>query len=125
MKLQRDWRKRFAREMRMAAQARADGNEGKARVCARRAAGIVADEYMRRHGVSTPNMTAYERVKLLGAWPDLPDGVDAVVAHMTTRVNENYELPIDADLVAEAQWLARVLLGTDGDAHRSIPPDVL
>jgi len=122
---QRDWRVRFAREMKMADKARAEGNEGKARVCARRAAGIVADEYMRRRGVSTPNMTAYERVKLLGTWPDLPDGVDAVVAHMTTRVNENYELPIEADLVADVQWLARVLLEDDEGAHRPTPPDVL
>ena len=122
---QRDWRVRFAREMKMADKARAEGNEGKARVCARRAAGIVADEYMRRHGVSTPNMTAYERVKLLSAWPDLPEGVDAVVAHLTTRVNEQYELPIDADLVVDAQWLARVLLEEDEDAHRPTPPDVL
>jgi hypothetical protein len=96
--------------MKMADKARIEGNEGKARVCARRAAGIVADEYMRRHGISTPNMTAYERVKMLRGWPDLPEGVDAVVAHMTTRVNENYELPVDADLVAEARWLAEVLL---------------
>jgi len=107
---QQNWRTRFAREMKMADKARTEGNEGKARVCARRAAGIVADAYMKRRGVSTPNMTAYERVKILQTWPDLPDGVDAVVAHMTTRVNESYELPIDADLVAEAQWLADVLL---------------
>ncbi len=109
----------------MADRARSEGNEGKARVCARRAAGIVADEYMRRRGVSTPNMTAYERVKLLATWPGTPDGVQNVVAHMTTRVNENYELPVDADLVAEAQWLARVLLEEDADPHRPTPPDVL
>ncbi len=105
-----DWQTRFAREIKMADKARTEGNEGKARVCARRAAGIVADEYMKRRCVSTPNMTAYERVKLLQNWPDLPEGVDAVVAHMTTRVNDRYELPIDADLVAEAQWLAAALL---------------
>jgi len=105
-----DWRRRFAREMQMADKARAEGNEGKARVCARRAAGIVAEEYMKRGGVSTPGMNAYERVKLLGAWPDMPEGVDDVVQHMTTRVNENYELPVEADLVAEARWLARTLL---------------
>ncbi len=105
-----DWRTRFAREMKMADRARAEGNEGKARVCARRAAGIVAEEYMKRGGVSTPNMTAYERVKLLHGWPGLPEGVDDVIGHLTTRVNENYELPVDADLVAEARWLAKTLL---------------
>ena len=101
---------RFAREMKMAEKARAQGNEGKARVCARRAAGIVADAYLRKRGIATPAMTAYERVKLLATWPGLPEGVPQVVGHLTTRVNENYDLPIDADLVADAQWLARVLL---------------
>ncbi len=104
------WKIRFEREMKMAEQARAQGNEGKARVCARRAAGIVAEEFLQRRGIRTPHMTAYERVKLLRNWPQLPDGVSQVVDHMTTRVNERYELPIDADLVAEAQWLAQILL---------------
>ncbi len=107
----RDWRWKFDREMRMAAQARAQGNEGKARVCARRAAGIVAAAYMKRRGVATPHMTAYDRVKFLRTWPDLPPGVTEVIDHMTLRVNENYELPVDVDLVAEAQWLAETLLG--------------
>jgi len=107
---QSDWQTRFALEMKRADKARAEGNEGKARVCARRAAGLVAQIYMKRSGVSTPNMTAYERVNLLRGWPDLPAGVDEVIAHMTTRVNENFELPIDADLVAEARWLAQALL---------------
>ncbi len=106
-----DWRRKFEREMQMAAQARAQGNEGKARVCARRAAGIVAAEYLKRRGISTPNMTAYDRVKFLQTWPDLPPGVREVIDHMTLRVNERHELPVDADLVAEAQWLAEVLLG--------------
>jgi hypothetical protein len=105
-----DWRPRFAREMKMAEKARAEGNEGKARVCARRAAGIVANEYLKQRGVSTPNMTAYERVKLLKNWPGLPAGVGEAVDHLTTRVNENYELPIEADLVADARWLAATLL---------------
>jgi len=109
----RDWRARFAREMQMAERARAQGNEGKARVCARRAAGIVAEEYMRRRGVTTPPMAAYDRVKFLRTWPELPEGVVEVIDHMTLRVNERYELPVDVDLVAEARWLARALLGED------------
>ncbi len=117
-----DWRTRFAREMKMAEKARLEGNEGKARVCARRAAGIVADEFMKRSGVSTPNMTAYERIKLLGAWPGVPEGVGEVVAHMTTRVNTSYELPVDADLVAEARWLAEALLTEDAShSARKMP----
>lgn len=94
----------------MADQARSQGNEGKARVCARRAAGIVADEYMNRRGISTPNATAYDRVRLLASWPNIPAGVNEVVEHMTTRVDTDYRLPEDVDLVADARWLAETLL---------------
>jgi len=110
---QRNWQKRFEREMAVAAQARDQGNEGKARVCARRAAGIVANEYMKRQGVSTPNATAYDRVRLLANWPNIPAGVSEVVEHMTTRVDMDYRLPEDVDLVADARWLAETLLTSD------------
>ncbi len=107
---QQNWHRRFEREMAMAEQARNQGNEGKARVCARRAAGIVADEYMKRQGVSTPNATAYDRVRMLADWPDIPAGVSKVVEHMTLRVDMDFQLPADLDLVEDARWLADVLL---------------
>lgn len=110
---QTDWSKRFEREMAMAEQARSQGNEGKARVCARRAAGIVAGEYMQRQGVSTPNATAYDRVRLLANWPNIPAGVSEVVEHMTLRVDSDYSLPEEVDLVADARWLAQTLLSSD------------
>jgi hypothetical protein len=106
---QTDWLRRFEREMAVADQARSQGNEGKARVCARRAAGIVANEYMQRQGVNTPNATAYDRVRLLANWPNIPAGVSEVVEHMTTRVDMDYRLPEDVDLVADARWLAQAL----------------
>ena len=111
MKPSPEWKVRFRREMEVAQQARTQGNEGKARVCARRAAGIVATEYMKRRGITLPNMTAYDRIRFLRSWPDLPEGATEVIDHMTMRVNEQYELPVQVDLVAEAQWLAKALLG--------------
>ncbi len=110
---QPDWQIRFGRELKVAEEARNGGKEGKARVCARRAAGIVADEYMKRQGVSTPNATAYDRVRLLANWPDIPSGVTDVVEHMTTRVNMDYQLPEDVDLVEDARWLVETLLTSD------------
>jgi hypothetical protein len=38
------------KEFELAERARANGNEGRARVCARRAAGIAAREYLTRKG---------------------------------------------------------------------------
>ena len=104
------WRMKFDRELQMAELARSQGNEGKARVCARRAAGVVVGEYLQQQGVSTTAITAYDRVRMLADWPDLPPGVDEVVAHMTMRVDMDYQLPSDLDLVEDARWLAETLL---------------
>ncbi len=58
-------------------------------------------------------MSIFDRVRFLRSWPDLPPGAVDVIDHMTLRVNEDYELPVEADLVAEARWLAQALLGEE------------
>ncbi len=110
-----DWQIKFDREMSMATIARSQKNEGKARVCARRAAGVVAGEYLQRQGVSTANVTAYDRVRMLAGGPGLAPGVSDVVDHMTMRVDMDYQLPSDLDLVEDARWLAETLLPAPSD----------
>jgi len=110
-----DWQAKFDREMKMAEMARSQGNEGKARVCARRAAGAVVGEFLQRQGVSTVNITAYDRVRMLKGWPDLALGVSDVVDHMTMRVDMDYQLPSDLDLIEDARWLAETLLPAASD----------
>ena len=67
-----NWEARFQSELHQAEMARALGNEGKARVCARRAAGIAG--------------------------------------HFLERVETNFTLPSDVDLIQDARWLAQKLL---------------
>ena len=113
--IRQDWQIKFDREMRMAELARSQGNEGKARVCARPAAGAVVGEFLQRQGVSTVSVTAYDRIRMLEEWPDLPPGVSDVVDHLTMRVDMDYQLPSDLDLVGDARWLAETLLPTTSD----------
>jgi len=110
-----DWQAKFDREIKMAEMARSQGNEGKARVCARRAAGVVVGEYLQQQGVSTTTVTAYDRIRMLADWPDLPPGVSDVVDHMTMRVDMDYQLPSVLDLVSDARWLAETLLPASSD----------
>ena len=51
-----DWQAEIQAELEKAQQARARGNEGQARVCARRAAGIAAREYFALARRPTPNI---------------------------------------------------------------------
>jgi len=104
------WEEQFHSEIKKAKSARAAGNEGRARVCARRAAGIVIGEYFRSKDYSLPSASAHDRLRLLNSLPGLPVEIYQVTQHLLERVNPNYQLPSDADLVNEAEWLREALL---------------
>ncbi|MDD2923347.1 MAG: hypothetical protein PHQ36_13770 [Anaerolineales bacterium] len=93
-----------------AEQARAKGNEGQARVCARRAAGIAIREYFSRGGTRVPNASAYDLLNLLKEDSRLPAEMQRAVERLTLRVTEEFKLPVNADLVAEARMLCNWLL---------------
>lgn len=85
--------------------ARARGNEGMARVCARRAAGYAVAEYFTRVGIDFRNPSAYERLRFLQTLPDVPEDVRAACAALTLRVDTEYRLPPEVDLLLEARRL--------------------
>ena len=105
-----DWNSQLKTEFEKARQARVEKNEGKARVCARRAAGIAARAYLTRKGIQVPNMSAYDLMNLLKENVELPADMQSILDHLTMRVNEDFELPLDADLVAEARSLCDWLM---------------
>lgn len=97
-------------EFKHAEQARARGNEGQARVCARRAAGIAAREYLSRRGQPVRTPSAYDLLKLLAEDALLSADLRQAAAYLTLRVNEEFKLPVDIDLLAEAKKLCEELL---------------
>jgi len=105
-----DWEVRFQSELYLAEMARSLGNEGKARVCARRAAGIVINEYLRRLGLSPPDSSAYNTLKYFQSNPDTPEDAELIAGHFLERVDTNFMLPGQVDLIQDARWLAQKLL---------------
>lgn len=105
-----EWENDFNAEIRQAEAARSTGNEGMARVCARRAAGAVIGEYLRRCGLPDPGPNAFDRIQQLANLTSLHPQARQVADHLLTRVTPDHTLPIDADLIAEARWLKEVLL---------------
>ena len=97
-------------EFERAEQARARNNEGQARVCARRAAGIAIREYLTRKGIRPPSTSAVDLLNLLKDDTLLSPDLKLIVDHLTLRVTEEFKLPVDADLVAEARVLCDELL---------------
>jgi len=98
-------------ELKQAHQARAEGNEGKARVCARRAAGIAIAEYIERQNLPNPGSSAYDRLQFIASHPGATPRAREISQHLIVRVNEEFKLPIDADIIAETQELVQILLG--------------
>jgi len=105
-----DWQTEIDREFEKAEQARTRKNEGQARVCARRAAGIAIREYLTRQGIRPPSASAYDLLNLLREDPHLSPDLKLIADHLTLRVTEEFKLPVDADLVAEARKFCAELL---------------
>ncbi len=105
-----DWQNDLQKEFDLAEQARARNNEGQARVCARRAAGIAIREYLARKAIRPLSTSAYDLLNLLKGDPLLSSDLKLIVDHLTVRVTEEFKLPVDADLVAEARILCNELL---------------
>jgi hypothetical protein len=100
-------KKAIEAELDHAQRSRQEGNEGRARVCARRAAGMAARDFLARRGVHT--RTLYEALEALAALPRLAPDLRQAAVHLTTRVTDAFSLPVEADLIAEATKLCEHL----------------
>ncbi len=90
--------------------ARKAGNEGMARVCARRAAGIVIGEYLSRQGYINLSKSTVERMSIFLTLPGIDGHVRDVTSHFMIKVNPDHNLPGDTDLISDARWLITNLL---------------
>ena len=104
------WKKAYLHELEQAENARSGGNEGMARVCARRAAGIAIGEYFAREGLPDIDPSAHERIKQLRYSPGTSDEVRCIADHLLQRVDVHHNLPPEVDLIAETHQLVEALL---------------
>ena len=107
---------RIQKELITALNSRAAGNQGRARVCARRAAGWAAQEYFDQNGISYDSSSALKHLHQLAGIKGFPEKYYQVVHHLTIKLEkdsfdqEAYYPIKDVDLIAEAHWLAEELL---------------
>lgn len=106
------WMDRIHIELANATSAREAGNEGRARVCARRAAGIVAREWLARRGITARSASAYDALKRLADSPALLPQQRVLARHLTMSVNSDFRLPDGVDLIADASQLCEQLLAS-------------
>ncbi len=90
-------------ELLLAKQSRAEGNEGRARVCARRAAGTAAGMYLLERGRGSLEDNALQSLLKLSELDSLPERVQTAASWLVERVDENSNLPPEVDLIQEAK----------------------
>lgn len=108
-----DWQARVQRELQIAEAARARGNEGMARVAARRAAGWTVAAYLTQQGVSLGTASVLDHFRYLLAQNPGPE-IKLILEHMLVALEKHKPQsdsywPLDADLVAEAKRLLATL----------------
>jgi len=101
------------RELIDAEQARIDGNEGRARVCARRAAGWAVSFTRSLNEGREIEANAYEMLQWLAQQADTADAVRAAAARLTVRVSLDHTLPFPEDPLEDARMIVEALLGTN------------
>lgn len=91
------------RELAQAQRARATGNEGRARVCARRAAGWAIRAWHQRRGDAQWRGDALTQLKRLQADESAPEHIRAAAARLTATVDFEHALPFEEDAVEDAR----------------------
>lgn len=105
------WQLKYNSELQHGLQARAEGNEGMARVCARRAAGEIIREFFQRQNLPLDKPSALNALKTLTTYEQISPRAREIATHFVWQITTEHTLPGEVDLLAEVEWLAKELLG--------------
>jgi hypothetical protein len=105
-------RSRIEAELAYAAQARAHGKEGRARVCARRAAGWAVGAYRNRaHGVADSERAALSHLRWLRSQAGQPRFLQQAASRLTEQVGVDHRLLHAEDPLQDARSIVEAFLG--------------
>lgn len=106
------------RELAAGARAKDPGNEGRARVCARRAAGSAVGHWLERHPRPGWGVDARARLRALAGDEAFPESVRAAARRLTPRVTQAFALPFPEDPLDDAGVIVRSCLTEDTGPNR-------
>lgn len=96
-------------ELEAAAQTRLQGNEGRARVQARRAAGWAVGRFYARRFGDAAQRSAYTMLRWLNEQPDIDPALRAAAGRLITRVNHDHRMPFVEDPLDDARRIVETL----------------
>jgi len=96
-------------ELQNASEARASGLEGRARVCARRAAGLAIKEFLMEKYNSFQSISLFDLIVDQTARDLMPPQLFDSLDRLSLRVNEQFQLPAGVDLISDAKLVITLL----------------
>jgi len=99
------------RELQAAETARAIGNHGKARVCARRAAGTAIGYWLARHPERVWGTDAMTRLGRVREDTTFPAEVRQAALRLTTKITQQFTAPFSSDPLEDCRILTSYFLG--------------
>ncbi|MBI4161450.1 MAG: hypothetical protein HY509_03290 [Acidobacteria bacterium] len=103
-------RGRAEEEIARGERARAEGNEGRARACARRAAGWAVEDHLARSGSLVRKRDAVDLLRRFRDRGEEPGDLREAAGRLTARVTPEHRLPHPEDPLEDARRIVRALL---------------
>jgi hypothetical protein len=100
-------------ELAQAQKARKARNEGRARVCARRAAALAIREWYRRRLGAGWGGDAMKQLQRLREDPLVPEEVRAAAQRLTTKVDFDHQLPFEDDPIEDTRRIIEFTGGAE------------
>jgi hypothetical protein len=101
------WQDAARRELIASKKADLENLAGRSRVAARRAAGIALVEYNRLVFFSQETDNYYELLQAFSCHPGIPGDIQQASRRLCRRVDEQYNLPVDFNLIDDAETLVK------------------
>ena len=104
-------------ELEKAYNTRQNGNEGMARVLARRAAGLAIRDYLQTVEYTQKNLSLNALIKDEQVRKVLPVSTHAALERLSTRIGMDFQFPVDFDLLMDAQKVIDQLSIINGEKN--------
>ena len=92
-------------ELQLAIQYNALNQEGKSRVCARRAAGSAILLWFKQKSIDQDGLTIYNALSHFKEMEEIPENVKEAASLLIQKVDENYRLPENIHLIEQAKTI--------------------
>jgi hypothetical protein len=102
-----NWQDAAKRELFASRKAARDKLAGRSRVAARRAAGIALVEYNRLMPFTQETENYFDLLQAFSNQPAVPEDIQQATQRLSQRVDEQYNLPEDFNLIDDAETLMK------------------